>query len=1049
MEMETDRSLDTGSNVARVTKVRAGPLPLRQPVKNKLGGKANNKKQMRLAGWNVRTLLDRTGSKRPERQTAIVAKELARYNVDIAALSETRLALSDSMVDQDYTFYWSGRGEDERREAGVGFAIRNSIAKSMEQEPVAVSDRIITLRLPLQGGVWVTMVSIYAPTMTNTEDTKEEFYNQLRETIRMIPRTDKLIIAGDFNARVGDGAENWSGVLGHYGVGKCNSNGELLLALCSEYGLVITNTLFKHKLSHKTTWMHPRSKHWHLIDYVITRQSEQKDVVNTRAMRGADCSTDHNLVLSKVSFSVRKPVKKTGGKPWYNLNVAKLRCKSVCKDFQDTMSTALKRSNQGDLDVEGKWSMLKETALNTAKTVLGKPERRHQDWFDETDGELNRLMEMRNKAKARQLQINTRSTRANLVSARSQLQKYTRSLKSQWWERKAEELQHAAAENDMKAFYGGLREVYGPQKRGSAQLLALDGVTVLTDKKEKLERFAQHFDQLLNVQGSVDTAAFSMLEQRLLVKALDEPPKMEELVSAISATQENKASGCCGLPAEVWKYGGTALQERLLEIVGEIWSLETIPQDWKDANIIPLFKKGSRKECGNYRGISLLSVAGKIIARILLNRLNREITPTIVSESQCGFRSGRSTMDMVFSLRQVQEKCTEQNMPLYIVFIDFSKAFDTVPRDGLWAVLRKCGCTEKAINLVKAFHDGMQAKVTLGCDSSDGFAVSTGVKQGCVLAPTLFSIYLSAMLEVAFREFDRGVYIQTRHSADLFNVSHFKAKTRTTKHLVREMLYADDSALVAHSASDIQTLVNRFAQTAAKFSLKINIKKTECLYQPIKLLNPPPSPCEITIDQQPLTQTTDFTYLGSTISSNAKIEKELRNRMGRASAAFHKLKDRLWSNKHVTIRVKAKVYRAVVLTTLLYGAETWTIYRQQVKKLHAYMMRQLRDILGITWQDKIPNEVIFRRTGLPHMADILIQKNLRWIGHVHRMDEDRLPRRLLYSQLSEGTRNQGRPRLRLKDVVKRNMKWRNIDTKNWKTLAENRPVWRSEIQPKP
>ena len=126
------------------------------------------------------------------------------------------------------------------------------------------------------------------------------------------------------------------------------------------------------------------------------------------------------------------------------------------------------------------------------------------------------------------------------------------------------------------------------------------------------------------------------------------------------------------------------------------------PQDWKDASIVPLFKKGSRVDCGNYRGISLLSIASKILARILLNRLNCRITPQALPETQCGFRSGRSAMDMIFSLRQVQEKCLEQNMPLYAVFIDFSKAFDTVSREGWWQVLRKFGCPEKFIKLTAA-----------------------------------------------------------------------------------------------------------------------------------------------------------------------------------------------------------------------------------------------------------------------------------------------------------------------------------------------------------
>ena len=252
-------------------------------------------------------------------------------------------------------------------------------------------------------------------------------------------------------------------------------------------------------------------------------------------------------------------------------------------------------------------------------------------------------------------------------------------------------------------------------------------------------------------------------------------------------------------------------------------------------------------------------------------------------------------------------KCTEQNMELYAVFIDFTKAFNTVSREGLWSVLKRFGCTDKIINLVRAFHDGMKAKIVQGKETSKEFEVTNGVKQGCVLAPTLFSIYLAAMLHVAFKDVHEGIYIQTRHGADLFNVSHFEAKSRTTKHLVRELLFADDSALVAHTASDMQLLVDRFSMAASQFSLKINIKKTECMYQPVKFICPPPELIDITIDEVPLVKTTDFTYLGSTVSSSSKIDRELRTRTGKASAAFGKLQQRLWNNKHVSIRVKCKV----------------------------------------------------------------------------------------------------------------------------------------------
>ena len=126
-----------------------------------------------------------------------------------------------------------------------------------------------------------------------------------------------------------------------------------------------------------------------------------------------------------------------------------------------------------------------------------------------------------------------------------------------------------------------------------------------------------------------------------------------------------------------------------------------------------------------------------------------------------------------------------------------------------------------------------------------------------------------------------------------------------------------------------------------------------------------------------------------------------------------------------------------------------SLYSTQVKTLSAFMMRQLRDIMSVEWYDKITNETILRRSNMACTADILIVRNLRWLGHVHRMDNDRLPQQLVYSQLKDGKRNQGRPRLRFKDVAKRNMKWRDINTSSWQTLARNRVAWRTATKSKP
>ena len=159
----------------------------------------------------------------------------------------------------------------------------------------------------------------------------------------------------------------------------------------------------------------------------------------------------------------------------------------------------------------------------------------------------------------------------------------------------------------------------------------------------------------------------------------------------------------------------------------------SVPQAWKDASIVTIYKKDDRTDCGNYRGISRLSISGKIFARILLNTLSTRITPEVLTETQSGFRGNRITLDMIFCLRQLQEKRIEKDRPLYMVVVDFNKAFDTVGRTGQWQLLTKYGCPEKFTAMIEALHTRMMANASVGGEVSESFSVTNRVKQGCVL----------------------------------------------------------------------------------------------------------------------------------------------------------------------------------------------------------------------------------------------------------------------------------------------------------------------------
>ena len=189
------------------------------------------------------------------------------------------------------------------------------------------------LRLPLSGKRHATIVSAYALTMTNPDEVKDKFYDDLDSVISATPRTDKLILLGDFNARVGTDHQTWEGVIGTEGIGKCNSNGLLLLKKCAEHELLITNTVFRLPTRNKTSWMQSRSKHWHLTDYVIVRRKDRQDVRVTKTMYGAHCWTDHRLAVSKLNLRIQPARRPQGKKVPERRDVSKLKQDSKRQAF--------------------------------------------------------------------------------------------------------------------------------------------------------------------------------------------------------------------------------------------------------------------------------------------------------------------------------------------------------------------------------------------------------------------------------------------------------------------------------------------------------------------------------------------------------------------------------------------------------------------------------------------------------------------------------------------------------------------------------------------
>nr|VZI45128.1 unnamed protein product [Spirometra erinaceieuropaei] len=843
----------------------------------------------------------------------------------------------------------------------------------------------MSLRLPLRGGgTFATIISAYAPTMTNLDAVRDKFYKDLHALLVTVSKADKLIVLGDFNARVGTDHTAWRGVLGPHGLRGSNDNGLLLLRTCAVHRLILTNTFFCLPEREKATWRHPRSRQWHLLHYVLVRRRDQRDVLVTKAIAGADGWTDHRLVISKMRIRLQPRRRPQGKRPPGKLNVALLSLPAHHLHFSNELAQRLDNLPIADADdaaaaenasVENRWCQLRDTVQSTAPAVLGRTPRQHQDWFDDNDAAIRNLLAEKNHLHKAYVDHPTDATKAAFYRSRRQLQQRLREMQDAWTARKAEEIQGYADRNEWKNFFSAIKAVYGPPTKGTAPLLSADGNTLLTDKTQILQRWAEHFRGVLNRPSVISDAAIERLPQVEINVDLDLPPSLQETIRAVQQLSSGKPPGSDAIPAEVYKHGGPKLVDHLTALFQEMWRQGEVPQDFKDATIVHLYKrKGNRQVCDNHRGISLLNIAWKIFARIHLNRLNNHLEQGLLPESQCGFRRHRGTTDMIFAARQLQEKCQEMRTHLYSTFVDLTKAFGTVNREGLWEIMQKFGCPKRFTQMVRQLHDGMMARVTDNGAVSEAFAVTNGVKQDCVLAPTLFSLMFSAMLMDAYRDERPGMRIAYRTDGHLLNQRrmHFQSRVSTTT--VHELLFADDCALNTTSEEEMQRSMDLFSAACENFGLVINTQKTVVMHQPppnsTTALNSPP---QISVNGTQLQVVENFPYLGSTLSRNTKIDDEVANRISKASQAFGRLQSTVWKRHGLQLSTKLKMYKAVILPTLLYGAETWTVYAKQARRLNHFHLSCLRRILRLKWQDRIPDTDVLERTGILSIYAILRQ----------------------------------------------------------------------------
>lgn len=562
----------------------------------------------------------------------------------------------------------------------------------------------------------------------------------------------------------------------------------------------------------------------------------------------------------------------------------------------------------------------------------------------------------------------------------------------------------------MKEFY---KKIKGQSKKYKEKTNGIKNKkgNVILDEEQYKQIWMDHFKELLT-ETATEKEESSIEDSTEDDAMIIEEPTTEEIKEIIQKSRNGRAPGKDNINMELIKYGGDLLHERIHMMIKNIWKLEQMPKEWETGQMITIHKKGDQRICENYRGISLLNVAYKIVSTLIQKRL-ADASKKIIGKYQCGFVAGKSTIDAIHTVKQIIDKSNQYNTDMELLFIDFKQAFDSIKRCKLITALKELGVPAKLRKLIQMTLKTTRLTIKTQKGETEEFEVNKGVRQGDSLSTTLFNL----VLEYVTRKINRG-NIRTGGG--------------------QLIAYADDIVIVAKTRSILKKMLEEIITVGEEFGLAINENKTKLMKVGKKLEQK-----NIKIGKYSFEIVTNFKYLGVILTNKGERKLELKEKIVAANKAYYANKKMLESNI-LTRRTKLNIYNTVIRPIYLYAAETLTLTKKEAEELRIAERKILRTIFGPIrtvnneYRARMNHEILLEMEGEDVVKRIKEQR-VKWLGHVWRAGEQSVIQSILQWEPRRAKRR-GRPTLSWLREVEDDL--RRAGIKNWREKTRDRKQWR-------